>query len=259
MTAKTWQEDLAWYEKNQTTSQIGFNPDGMCLKIVRTSRGISSLYPSAKIAQDATPREHRFYKASDLRKGMKVFFDEPNDSNIFGHVATMVGRLRGYDPNDQDGILYETNSVKRGELVVVRGSYFERYWGDAFQFGTDWLNGVEFDYAGKNKKEKPKKDTSPRVENFRQSGNLWDVKILDRAVKNGRRDIEPKVKAIEDAVDGLPDDIKDTRVKKFKKTFAEERVLQMALLNQAVTDGRLKRVKEQRDKLRVIIKSVLRH
>lgn len=107
---------------------------------------------------------------------------------------------------------------------------------------------------------KPQRDTAPRVENFRASGNEWDVKILDRAVElGGRRDIAPKIKLLEEAVAGLPDDIKETRVKEFKETFEKNRVLKMHLLNEAVQDGRMSRVKEQRDRLRVIIKSVLRH
>lgn len=110
------------------------------------------------------------------------------------------------------------------------------------------------------KKAEPVKDESPRVQNFRESGNEWNVNILDRAVSlGGRVDIAPKIKAIEEAVDDLPDDIKETRVKEFKETFAKKRILKMSLLNEAVKDGRMSRVKEQRDKLRVIIKSVLRH
>lgn len=110
-------------------------------------------------------------------------------------------------------------------------------------------------------KPRPKKhaDHSPRVNNFRESGNKWNVNILDRAIRHGRRDIEPKVAAIEDAVAGLPDDVKDTRVHEFKDHFAEKRILDMALLNDAVENGRSGRVRVQRDKLRAAIKSVLRH
>lgn len=110
-------------------------------------------------------------------------------------------------------------------------------------------------------KEKKEKDTAPRIQNFRESGNQWNVNILDRAVKlGGRRDVAPKVAAIEAAVDRLVDD-KDpnTRVERFKKRFEEDRILEMKLLNDAVKEGREGNVKSVRDELRVLIKSVLRH
>ena len=250
----TWQEDLAWYRNNQTTAQIGFNPDGMCLKVCRTSRDIAAKHLTAKQAQDATPKEHRFTRVRDLRKGMKLYFDDPHDSNTAGHIVTMIGRVKGFDWDSLDDILVETNSVVRGQLVVVRASYFKSHWGDSFQFGTDFLNGVEFDYYAK---DRPKRDETPRVERFRDSAPDWNVKILDRAVKAGRRDLAKDVAKIEQAVKDLPDDVKDPRVAEFKETFDEKRILKMKLLNAAVNEGRSGRVKTQRDKLRQAIKSVL--
>lgn len=257
----TWQEDMEWYKTHQTAREIGFDPDGMCLKVCRTSRGIGPKYLTAKQAQDATPRKFRVHKVSDLRQGMKLFFDDPNDSNTAGHIVTMIGRVRGGNRNSLDDVLVETNSVKSGELVVVRASYFKQHWGDGFQFGAFHLNGVEFDYHGSHVKDGPQRDESPRVQNFRESGNKWNVNILDRAVKlGGRRDIAPKVKAIEAAVRGLPDDKdEDSRVSRFKETFEKDRVLDMALLNHAVNHGRDRGVKRGRDELRAIIKSVLFH
>lgn len=251
----TWQEDLAWYRNHQSTSQIGFNPDGMCLKVCRTSRAIGPKYLTAKQAQDATPKEHRITRVRNLRRGMKLFFDDPHDSNTAGHIVTMIGRVKGFDWDSLDDVLVETNSVVSGQLVVVRASYFKQHWGDSFQFGTDFLNGVEFDYAGK--KQPPKRDTSARVERFRDSAPEWDVKILDRAVEAGRRDLAKDVRKIEQAVKDLPDDENDTRVAQFVQRFKKDRVLEMVLLNQAVKDGRTGPVKTQRDKLRQAIKSVL--
>lgn len=253
----TWQEDLAWYRNNQTTGQIGFNPDGMCLKVCRTSRGIAARFLTAKQAQDATPKEHRFTRVRDLRKGMKLFFDDPHDSNTAGHIVTMIGRVKGFDWDDMNDILVETNSVKSGELVVVRASYFKQHWGDSFQFGTDFLNGVEFDYLGKHKPEpKPERDDSPRAENFRDSAPEWNVNILDRGIKNGRRDWVRPVRQIEEAVKALPDEEKG-RVKQFKARFNQDRVLEMNLLNEAVKDGRVGNIKKQRDAIRQAIKKVL--
>lgn len=251
----TWQEDLDWYRHHQTAHQIGFNPDGMCLKVCRTSRNIGSKHLTAKQAQDATPKANRFYKVRDLRRGMKLFFDDPHDSNTAGHIVTMIGRVKGFDWDSLDDVLVETNSVVKGQLVVVRGSYFKQHWGDGFQFGTDYLNGVEFDYAGKPKP--PRHDTTPRVLNFRHSAPEWDVKILDRAIKAGRRDLKKDVDKIEAAVKALPHDEKGTRIEKFVDRFDKERILEMKLINDAVKDGRTGNVKVQRDRLRQAIKSVL--
>jgi len=261
---RDWKGDLAWYKTHTTTAKIGFNPDGRCLQICRTSRDIGPRYSSAKQAQDATPERFRVHRIRDLRRGMKIFVDDPNDGNKFGHVVTMVGRVKGFDWDNADDVLVKTNSVVAGKIVVVRLTYFQKHWGDSFQFGAFWLNGEELDYPGWKRDGKgtdvaPKPDTSPRVQNFRESGNSWNVNILDRAVAGGRKDIAPKVHAIEKAVKDLPDDVKDTRVKQFKDEFHNNRVLDMKLLNAAVEDGRSGRVKEQRDKLRAAIKSVLRH
>jgi len=253
----TWQEDLEWYRNHQTTNEIGFNPDGMCLKVCRTSRGIAAKFLTAKQAQDATPPAHRITRVRDLRKGMKLFFDDPNDSNTAGHIVTMIGRVKDFDWDSMDDILVETNSVVSGQLVVVRASYFKAHWGDAFRFGTDYLNGVEFDYLGKGKVQEPKhRDDSPRVENFRKSAPEWNVNILDRAIEAGRQDLVKPVRDIEAAVKALPDE-EDTRVARFKERFKEDRRLEMMLLNEAVQDGRTGTVQIQRDAIRRAIKKVL--
>lgn len=263
---RDWRGDLEWYRTHQTTSQIGFNPDGMCLKVCRTSRDIASKYMTAKECQDAVPKELRITRVRDWRKGMKLFVDTVGDSNTAGHIVTIVGRAKGFEWDDPNDVIVETNSVVSGQLVRVRATYFTQHWGDRINFAAPWINGVELDYpgwkhddVGKDAPERPKKDKAPRIQNFRESGNEWNVNILDRSVAGGRRDVEPKVKAIEQAVADLPDDVKDTRVKEFKERFAKDRVLQMSLLNQAAENGRSGRVKAQRDELRKIIKSVLMH
>ncbi|HEU5092707.1 MAG TPA: hypothetical protein VFT30_08475 [Nitrospira sp.] len=252
---RDWKGALQWYRTHQTAGQIGFDPDGMCLKVCRTARDIPARYLTARQAQDATPREHRVERVADLRRGMVGYFDDPNDSNTAGHIATMVGRVKGADVNDLNDTLWETNSVKANELVVVRGSYFAVHWGDRFYFGATWLNGFELDVPAKKIAESL---GAARIENFRESRPEWDVKILDRLVNSNRGDLRQLVNRIEQAVDNLPDDLKDTRVKEFKEIFNKRRVLKMSLLNQAVQDGRLARVKTERDRLNMLIKTVLR-
>lgn len=263
---RTWQQTLDWYKTHNTAREIGFNPDHMCLAVCRQAREAPFGAPSAKIAQDATPEKYRVRRIRDLRKGMVIYIDDPNDSNKFGHVVTMIGRAPGFHWDNPDDILVETNSVVSGRLVVVRLTYFEPHWGDSFQFGAFWLNGAELDYAGwkhdgkGNEVEAPKPDHSPRVDNFRESAPEWDVKILDRAIAAGRGDIAPKVHKIEAAVKDLPkDEDPKTRVARFKARFKQDRVLEMKLLHDAVTEGRSGDVKVQLDAINAAIKSVLRH
>lgn len=244
---------LKWYRENQTTAEIGFNPDGMCQKIVRTARLIKAVYSTAKKSQDATPKEHRFYNVADLRKGMVLYFDDPNDSNTAGHVVTMIGRVRGFDPDSLHDVLVETNSVKSGEIVVVRADYFKEHWNDDFQFGATWLNGEVLDvFTRKPKTESPQ----DLIQKFRESRPEWDMEILTQA---GTRlpEIKAVVKQIEKTILSLPDDEGDSRVKAFKTHALEDGKLNMSLLNEAIKDGRTGHVKDVRDQLRYLIKSVL--
>lgn len=264
---RDWKGDLEWYRNHQTTAQIGFNPDGMCLAICRTSREIPPQQPSAAAAAKATPQKFRVHRIRDLRKGMKIFVDDPNDSNKFGHIVTMAGRVKGFDWDDPNDVIVWTNSVVSGKLVKVRLTYFQQHWGDKYQFGAFYLNGYELDYPGwkhdgKGKEEKPPKpkpNEGPVAEKFKSTAGEWDVKVLDRAVERGNKLMGPKIKAIEKAVQSLPKDDSDkSRVSRFRKKFKEDRVLDMSLLNDAVEEaGRTGAVKTGRDNIRAAIKSVL--
>lgn len=245
-------ETMEWYRDHNETDELGFNPDGRCLQICRTARDLPAVYPSAKASQDATPPQFRVTKIADLRKGMVLYFDDPHDSNVFGHVATMVGRVKGFDEDSLHDVLVKTNSVKSGEIVVVRGDYFDEHWGDEFQFGAAWLNGRVLDVFTR----KPDTELHYTLVDFRESRPEWDVNILDwMGVK--RPEIRTAARQIAKTVEALPDDKDDTRVKAFKNHFNDTRRLKMSLLNDAVKDGRTGEVLEGRNKLRALIKSVL--
>lgn len=246
-------ETMQWYRDNDTTAEIGFNPDGMCQKVCRTARDLPAVYSTAKRSQDATPKEHRFYKVADWRKGMVLYVDDPNDSNAAGHIVTIVGRVKGFDPDNAHDVLVKTNSVLSGRLVVVRADYFTDAWGDKIQFASDWLNGAVLDVFARQ--EKPPVGLA-QVENFQESRPDWDVKILDRLGEK-RPDVANKVKQIDRAVDSLPEDEKDTRVREFKEHYASHRELKLKLLNEAVREGRQGTVLEVRNNLRAVIKSLL--
>lgn len=241
----TWRETLEWYRENETASEIGFNPDGMCLMVCRTARRIGPRYSSAKISQDATPKEHRIHKVRDLRRGMVGYFDDPHDSNKFGHIATMVGRVKGFDKDKLSDTLWRTNSVKSGELVVVRGDYFERYWGDEFKFGATWLNGAELDVPNHGTK----------VERFHETGPRYNLSILAKAAKHRPRP-QRALDQIRTLVNQLPDSPKMHRVREFKQQVRSENILDLRILDEAVAAGRTGRVKRIRAEILHVIESL---
>jgi len=238
-----WREALNWYRTHQTASQIGFDPDGMCLKVCRTARNIPARYLTAVEAQNATPQEHRVFDVEDLRKGMVLYFDDPNDSNRAGHIVTQMGRVPGFDPKSLDDIIVETNSVKANELVRVRASYFIEHWGDPFKFGATWLNGVELDVPGR----------TSRIERFNDGGPVYNLNILDRANKAGRPKAGEILRRIEDQVRRLPDNRNVNNVREFKDEWRETRKIDLALLDEAVKNGRVGLVKKVRDEIRRLI------
>jgi hypothetical protein len=110
---RDWRGALDWYDTHQTKAQIGFDPDGMCLKVCRTARNIPAKHLTAREAQDATPEAFRVYKVEDLRKGMIAYFDDPDDGNRAGHIVTIVGRLRGHKLSDLSGVVTESTGATR--------------------------------------------------------------------------------------------------------------------------------------------------
>lgn len=187
-------EAIAWYRSNEVyPGELDFDPDGMCQKICRTARDIGPVYPSALSAQQATPGEYRVTKIRDIRKGMVGFFDDPNDSNPYGHIVTWVARIKGADPDSLSSLLCRTNSVKANEIVVVRGDYFGRYWGDEYQFSATWLNGQAFPEFIKPDKPKPEPRAGNNVKHAiedLEKAIAWHKKHNhDRLVRALQRDV----------------------------------------------------------------------
>lgn len=141
MTQRDTAAALRWYETNR--DRPPFDPDGMCLKICRTARNIPAMYPSAVTAQNATPAKYRVTKLESIKPGMVMYFDDPRDSNPFGHIVTVAATRNG--GKKLGDILTWTNSVVANKLVKVWADYFPTKWGDEFKFAATWLNGVELD------------------------------------------------------------------------------------------------------------------
>jgi hypothetical protein len=149
---RTTPEVIDWYRSHETKAELGFDPDGMCMKIVRTARGLPAMFPSALASQLATPEKNRIFSAADIRPGMVGYYDDPRDTNPFGHVVTYMAVVKDEDPSVLRSWLCRTNSVVSGKIVVVRGDYFPRHWGDDFQFASDWLNGEKLPVKASKKK-----------------------------------------------------------------------------------------------------------
>lgn len=134
-------ETLAWYDAHTTTAKLGFNPNGMCMKICRSARGLGAVYPSALASQLATPSNKRVTRLNDIKPGMVMYFDDVRDSNPYGHIVTVQSRATTV--KSLSDIVVWTNSVKSGQVVKVKADYFQRYWGDEFQFASAWMNGQD--------------------------------------------------------------------------------------------------------------------
>lgn len=187
MTQRNTHDTLAWYNTNKDSPP--FNPRGMCLKICRTARNIPSRFPSALAAQEATPMADRVHKVSDIYAGMVAFFDDPNDSNPFGHIVTIHGRVKGADPNSLHDLLAWTNDVQTGKYTLVRADYFVTHnWGD-FQFAATSLNGVALDLPDRKK-------PAPPLEKLGKAGNLHAaIADLQRAVEWHQAHNHPRIVA----------------------------------------------------------------
>lgn len=180
VTQRNTAQAIEWYRTHETAGQIGFDPDGMCQKICRTARNIGAGFPSAIAQQLGTPEHQRVYKVENIRRGMVMFFDDPNDSNPFGHIVTAVGRVKGKDPGELSSILTRTNSVKRDHVVVVIADYYPRFWGDAFKFAGTSINGVELDLPDQKPKKQPKPPLGPKgVGRLRKVVDVLD-EMIDR-------------------------------------------------------------------------------
>lgn len=174
MSQRDTAETLAWFPGHDTAKELGYNPDGQCLKIARSARNIASKYPTALSAAIATPVGKRV-KMEKLRPGMVVYYDNPHDDNPFGHVATVTA-VAPIIKSFHDFIV-ETNSVKSGQLVKVRGDYFPNHWGDPFQYGATCLNGVDLILPGTPKPAAPPK-IKPRA--VRVEHAIADLKVAAR-------------------------------------------------------------------------------
>ena len=205
MTQRTTPQTREWFRANQVwPGSIGFDPDGMCQKIARTARNIGPGYASALAQQVATPRELRVYDVEKAQLGMVGFFDDPHDSNPFGHIATLVARVKGVDRGSLESCLFRTNAVVQNHIVLVRGTYFKEHWGDDFQFFGKTINGVELDLP--EQKTAPAPPTLPArgIRRLEHMLDVYDEMIaahegearIVHALRRDKREIRETIKSL---------------------------------------------------------------
>jgi hypothetical protein len=202
MTAMTQRDvdgTIGWYRANEAwPAAIGFDPDGMCMKICRTARNIGPGAASALVSQNMTPPEFRVHQINKIKRGMVGYFDDPNDSNPFGHIVTFVARIKDADPDSLSSLLVRTNSVVSNKLVVVRADFFGKHWGDSFQFAGTWINGVPLIFPEEQPPPAPRPLLTKRgTDRLREILEMYDGLIeqhqdderLVRALRRDKREV----------------------------------------------------------------------
>jgi hypothetical protein len=111
---------------------------------------------------------------------------------------------------------------------------------------------------------KPVLPVKPRrslVTQFKEGGPpRYDVRLLDRAVMNGRTGtVKTSRDRIDKAVRSLPMDDHNTLVEQFRTYYNVHRILRMGLLTRAVQNGRTGKVKAARDEIRDAIHDLPEH
>lgn len=151
-----------------------------------------------------------------------------------GHRAVSLG----------NGMIRSTDAGGLGRVATVPLDWPERHWGLHYLGWSDSCDGVLI--------PKPPAPAPTLIQLFRESGPpRYDVKLLDRAVKNGR------VGRVKDARDEITKQIHrlrnvpghSPRIQKVLKTYADHHVIRMGALNNAIKAGRTGIVKDVRARI----------
>lgn len=191
-TSKTTEETMAFLKGQATSGSTAWQ--AKCLQLQRTARGLPAVYPSALAAAEATPKDRRVTAQSAVVRGMVAFWDDPNDSNPYGHITAVAGR----DPKTGELLHWTNDAAGPGRVSLVRHSFFPQYWGDSFLFASDWLNGYDLDLPEKKKPQPPLSHGAQRIEAaiailqkaaaaHRAKGHTRLVKALDRDIAHLNR------------------------------------------------------------------------
>lgn len=179
------QDWRAFYETQFARPVTDDTWGAMCEGLWRSGHGFPATFGSAIAHQLATPKSERL----DIREapiGSAVFYDDPRDSNPFGHITGLWARK---SPTDID---VATNDVRNGSyeygsVSVVPHTWFKANWGDDLQFATLWCGPYKVEVVG-GKVVPPKPPT----------GRQDTAALVHRAINNAEQVVDLVKKAIKD-------------------------------------------------------------
>lgn len=219
------------------------NKPGMCQQVTRgwllgPSAGDRDFDGDAD-AVDGWKSEPAHARHGDRNPPRGVPVSWSGGKNGFGHRALSLG----------NGKIRTTDGDGEGVVATRDLGWPEREWGLTYLGWSETITGQDIPLP-----PPPPPPAPSRLTNFHAGRPRYDLRILDRAIENGRGDIRPIRRKIDVAVRKLPREGGRTRVGKFLRAYDGDRVLRMGLLHQAVTDGNRKGVvKDVYNELRSLI------
>lgn len=153
-------------------------------------------------------------------------------SHGYGHRAISIGH----------GMIRSTDAGGSGRVATVDIGWPERQWGMQYLGWSETIGGVQIPL--------PPPPKLTLVQQFLLGGPRYDLKLLDRAVANGRTD---KVKASRDEIVHQINRLRhisgSPRVNRFLHAFDTNRVVRTGLLSKAIKAGRTGTVKDVRARI----------
>jgi hypothetical protein len=143
-------------------------------------------------------------------------------SHGHGHRAISLG----------DGKIRTTDGDGEGVVATRDLDWPEQAWGLHYLGWSETIDGQTIPVP-----PPPPPPAPTRLTNFHASKPYYDLKILDKAIENGRDDILKIRRRIDVAVRKLPKERASTRVGQFLRAYDSGRILRMGLLHRAVHQG----------------------
>lgn len=233
-------------EAAQAAENTHRNEPGMCQSVTRSwllgsSAGDRDHDGDADAVDGwlSEPQQGRHAGDRNPPRGVPVSWS--GGSHGHGHRALSLG----------NGKIRTTDGNGEGVVATQDLNWPERAWGLHYLGWSETITGVAIPLP-----PPPLPPQPTRLSNFHASRPLYDLKILDRAVANGRNDIKDELRRINVAVRKLPNEGGSTRVGRFLRAYNSDRLLRMGLLYRAVQGGRHGTVEHVYDELRVQLSKI---
>lgn len=159
-----------------------------------------------------------------------------------GHRALSLG----------NGKIRTTDGNGEGVVATRDLDWPEKEWGLNYLGWSETITGVMIPEG-----PPPAPPAPTRLTNFHKGKPAYDLKILDKAIENGRTELKKPVRKIQDAIRKLPHEGGNTRVGRFLRAYNSDRIVRVGLLHRAVHEGNRHGVVEHvLDEIRHQIKSL---